>query len=410
MKKHILAWCAMLCVLPLLLCMGMGVLTYSNAETSTIAPKAVLSTVKASASTHAVEVNQSPVSPQAYNIGGYNYFKLRDIAYLLRDTESRFDVEWKQASKTIDVISGDSYTIVGGEMATDAAASVRVLASTAKVTVDGKTVSVGGYNINNNNYYKIADLAQAVGFAVSFDEDTRTVQIEADTLSDDPENQTNTVVTPAEEKEEEVVIPPRTSHLDGVLTIMVDAGHGGSDKGASNATYDLDEKHINLYVAQYLKEMLEASGVRVIMVRETLEEGSSVYDRGTLMEQYQESLDLFFSIHHNAATTQARGAQVLAQVADKEGGPTKTLAEELAKEYAKVGLTLRDTWFREGDNGDYYYTNRAAAALQIPAVISEYCFIDNDEDVLFVNSEEGWKREAQAQYNAIMNYYATAEY
>lgn len=408
MKSKIFAWCAALCVLPLLLCMGIGAIAHAGGDAVTIAPKAVMDTIKVSASTHSVAVNQTQVNPQAYNIGGYNYFKLRDIAYLLQNTSSQFDVEWKQTSKTIDVVSGESYTIVGGEMATDTASNLKVLESTARVTVDGKSVSVGGYNINNNNYYKIADLAKAIGFAVSFDEETRTVQIEAEKLTDDPEDASN--VTDETQQEEEEVIPPRTSHLDGVLTIMVDAGHGGSDKGASNATYDLDEKHINLYVAEYLKEMLEASGVKVIMVRETLEEGSSLYERGALMEEYKDSLDLFFSIHHNAATTQARGAQVLAQVADKEGGPTKTLAEELAVEYAKVGLTLRDTWFREGDNGDYYYTNRAAAALQIPAVISEYCFIDNDEDVLFVNSEEGWQREAQAQYNAIMRYYETAEY
>ena len=51
------------------------------------------------------------------------------------------------------------------------------------------------------------------------------------------------------------------------------------------------------------------------------------------MKQYAASADLFFSIHHNAANTTARGAEILAQIADKNGGPTKILAQALLNEY-----------------------------------------------------------------------------
>ena len=61
--------------------------------------------------------------------------------------------------------------------------------------------------------------------------------------------------------------------------------HGGSDVGAHNEDGSLDEKHINLYVSQYLEEYLEEAGVRVIMVRDALEEGSSLSLRGQIMEE-----------------------------------------------------------------------------------------------------------------------------
>lgn len=80
--------------------------------------------------------------------------------------------------------------------------------------------------------------------------------------------------------------------------------------------------------------------------------------------------------------------RILAQIADKNGGPTKILAQALLDEYEKLGVPIRQIVFREGSHGDYYYTNRAAAALNIPALTSEFCFIDNEEDQKFIDSEE----------------------
>ena len=79
-------------------------------------------------------------------------------------------------------------------------------------------------------------------------------------------------------------------------------------------------------------------------------------------------------------------------------------------EYSELGIPIRQVVFKEGSNGDYYYTNRAAAALFIPAVTSEFCFIDNVEDQKFIDSEEDWQAEARAQYNAIMYYFTQVEY
>ena len=73
-------------------------------------------------------------------------------------------------------------------------------------------------------------------------------------------------------------------------------------------------------------------------------------------------------------------------------------------------MPIRSVVFKEGSNGDYYYTNRAAAALFIPALTSEFCFIDNEEDQKFIDSDADLQAEARAQYNAIMYYFSQVEY
>ena len=47
-----------------------------------------------------------------------------------------------------------------------------------KVMLDGQEVSLEGYNINGNSYFKLRDVGKAVDFGVTWDNATRTVQID----------------------------------------------------------------------------------------------------------------------------------------------------------------------------------------------------------------------------------------
>ena len=156
-----------------------------NAAPQMPSARAALKTVP---STHKVTVNGQAVSPQAYNIDGYNYFKLRDIAFLLSGTTASFDVQWNGEKNAIDLISGAVYTAVGGEMSVASSSTLRVQESTAKLLLDGSGVSIKGYNINGNNYYKIADVSTAMGFTAAFESATQTVQIKTPSAPD-PEMQ-----------------------------------------------------------------------------------------------------------------------------------------------------------------------------------------------------------------------------
>ena len=51
--------------------------------------------------------------------------------------------------------------------------------SSQKVTLDGQTVSLEGYNINGSNYFKLRDLGKAMDFGVTWNNDSRTVEIDS---------------------------------------------------------------------------------------------------------------------------------------------------------------------------------------------------------------------------------------
>jgi hypothetical protein len=52
----------------------------------------VSANVTATPSSHTVFVNGNAVPLRAFNIGGHNFFMLRDVAFVMMDTTARFDV------------------------------------------------------------------------------------------------------------------------------------------------------------------------------------------------------------------------------------------------------------------------------------------------------------------------------
>ena len=134
------------------------------------------------ASTHNVKVNGKTVSPQGYYIVngtqyGNNYFKLRDIAYLLSGTKGQFNVRWDKENERILLTSGTAYETVGGELADSSTAVEKIGKSTSTIVLDGEKIALDGYIINGNNYYKLRDIGKAIGFDVDFDNASSTVLV-----------------------------------------------------------------------------------------------------------------------------------------------------------------------------------------------------------------------------------------
>ena len=110
-----------------------------------------------------------------YNIDGSNYFKLRDLAQLLSKTDSRFSISFDEQSNAVTVVSGKEYTPVGGELARGRDQSKTAVVSKQSVLIDGKaTDGLSIYNIGGNNYFKLRDLGDALGFTVDYDADSNT--------------------------------------------------------------------------------------------------------------------------------------------------------------------------------------------------------------------------------------------
>lgn len=130
-----------------------------------------------------VLVNGREVEFTAYNIEGYNYFKLRDIAMAVNGSEKQFEVTWDAENNAILLFSDSAYTPVGGEL--EAASGQKQTVgklTTSTIYKDGQEIHLTAYKIGGNNYFKLRDILQAFNIGVTWDAQTKTISI--DTASD----------------------------------------------------------------------------------------------------------------------------------------------------------------------------------------------------------------------------------
>jgi len=125
-----------------------------------------------------VLVNGEEVSFDAYNIKGNNYFKLRDLAYVLNGTQKQFEVTWDGNANAIRLISGKAYTAYGTELAKGDGIAKTALSNNSAIYIDGKPVTLTAYNINGNNYFKLRDIGIAFDFDVSWDGEHNVISID----------------------------------------------------------------------------------------------------------------------------------------------------------------------------------------------------------------------------------------
>ncbi len=123
--------------------------------------------------------NGQAVSLQAYNIDGFNYLKLRDIAALLSGTGSKFSIQVTDngVKREVSCTLGGNYTIVADDLQVGADQSKTCVASSWAFYVDGEYKSVYVYNIGGYNYFKLRDLGSALKFGVDYNSETNTAII-----------------------------------------------------------------------------------------------------------------------------------------------------------------------------------------------------------------------------------------
>jgi|GEM_PF-5285478 len=125
-----------------------------------------------------VLVNGTLVAFDAYNIGGNNYFKLRDLAFALNGSGKQFEVVWDGAANAIRLTSGQPYTVVGGEMTGKGEGEKMTKRTNSKVLLNGSEVKFTAYNIEDNNYFKLRDVGAALDFGVDWNNTTKTIAID----------------------------------------------------------------------------------------------------------------------------------------------------------------------------------------------------------------------------------------
>ncbi|MEI7885596.1 MAG: family 10 glycosylhydrolase [Clostridia bacterium] len=124
-----------------------------------------------------IVVDEKTIPFGAYNINGSNFFKLRDLAYVLNASSKSFAVSWNSEVNAINATKNKPYILQGGEMIIGKNSSTVATRSLADLYIDGKKVRVTAYNIFGNNYFKLRDLSLLLGFVVSWDQASASIII-----------------------------------------------------------------------------------------------------------------------------------------------------------------------------------------------------------------------------------------
>ncbi|MCL1858363.1 MAG: leucine-rich repeat protein [Oscillospiraceae bacterium] len=143
-----------------------------------IKPEILFDNAIAKPTSQKVFVDEKEIAFDAYNINGYNYFKLRDLAFILSGTKKQFEVGWDSKNNAILLISQKSYTKNGGEMEIKSKKENKTAKlMMSKIYLDGKEIKLTAYNIENYNYFKLRDIGEAFNFGVEWDEKNKAIKI-----------------------------------------------------------------------------------------------------------------------------------------------------------------------------------------------------------------------------------------
>ena len=180
-------------------------------------------------------------------------------------------------------------------------------------------------------------------------------------------------------------------------TVLVDAGHGGTDGGAIATDSGTPEKELNLQVALLLREALEESGARVIMTRDADMEYSrnKREDLTARLNLAREgNADILVSVHMNEYRKRGEsGPQVFYRAGQEQSRLLAgTIQEALIQE-------LKPARERAAMAGDYYILS-----LGIPSALVECGFLSNAAEEKLLLQEDYRRRVAQAIRDGIVEY------
>lgn len=194
--------------------------------------------------------------------------------------------------------------------------------------------------------------------------------------------------------------PSTLPKLEKEITVVIDAGHGGSDHGARSG--ELQEKDITLKLANYVHELNENKNIKIILTR-TGDALPALQDRVRVAGENK--ADLFISLHTNASPGSSDNKELPSgiEVVIPRENPSleksillgSVLKEELSSLYSVNPKLLQK-------NAGVFVLNKNVC----PAVLVECGYITNPKDREFITSEANQKAVARKILDAIARYAA----
>ena len=178
--------------------------------------------------------------------------------------------------------------------------------------------------------------------------------------------------------------------------IVIDAGHGGNDPGASGN--GIIEKEYALKISEYIYDRLRQLGLDVKMTRTTDETLSPSERVNRVLNAFGNDSDVIvISNHINAGG--GDGAEVIYALRNKN-----TLSNLILSELEKEGQNIRKAYQRRLPSNtakDYYFMQRDTGNTE--SITVEYGFLDSTGDD--VNQlKNNWQNYAEAVVRALTEY------
>lgn len=115
------------------------------------------------------------VAFEAYTINQNNYFKLRDLAMMAE--YGIFNVVYDYDLNAICITTGEAYEVVGGEMSAASAVTKTATLANPRLFVNGTEVTATAYNIEYNNFFKLRDIGDLLGWTIDWDAATGDITV-----------------------------------------------------------------------------------------------------------------------------------------------------------------------------------------------------------------------------------------
>ena len=181
-------------------------------------------------------------------------------------------------------------------------------------------------------------------------------------------------------------------------TIVIDAGHGGTDRGAKGKNPYCEEKKLSLQTARLVKQYLDQLGYHVVMTRST---DAFVPLPRRVEIANQADCNIFVSIHFNSSQSpEVDGVEIFFHDSKAEKARA-TSSKKLADSILSRVIRRTSAHSRGVKKGNFYVIRET----QMPAVLVEGGFITNSDERLLLKSREYQEKIARGIADGIDTYF-----
>lgn len=200
-----------------------------------------------------------------------------------------------------------------------------------------------------------------------------------------------------------VLAAERVQPVDEEIVIVIDPGHGGDNKGTQSG--HTVEKKMTMITAQAMYDELSKYDNVKIYFTHTEDVDVSLKDRAAFAASV--NADFLFSLHYNASENHNMfGSEVWISCQKPFNAYGYQFGYLFLQSMEEKGLFIRGVKNRQDTPGvDYYGIIRESAALDIPAVIIEHCYVDAACEAQYIANEDGYKEFGKADATAVAKYF-----